>query len=114
MTHSLSPLPLGEGPGVREPTMPLGLLTIHLQLPGSASLKEKRGRLRPLLARLRREFNLSAAEMDLLDVWDESVIACALVGNETVHVQRSLQQVAHWIETSWLDVDVVSDEIELL
>jgi uncharacterized protein YlxP (DUF503 family) len=94
--------------------MPLGLLTVHLQLPGCSSLKEKRGRLKPLLARLQRQFNLSAAEMDLLDVWDESIIALALVGNQAVHVQRSLQEVIHWIETSWLDVDVVSDEIELI
>lgn len=94
--------------------MPLGLLTVQLQLPGCSSLKEKRGRLRPLLTRLHRQFNVSAAEMDHLDVWGEAVIACALVGNDTVHVQRSLQQVAHWIESSWLDVDVVSDEIELV
>jgi hypothetical protein len=94
--------------------MPLGLLTVHLQLPGCSSLKEKRGRLKPLLARLHRQFNLSAAEMDQLDAWGESVIVCALVGNETVHVQRSLQQVVHWIESSWLDVEVVSDDIELI
>ena len=94
--------------------MPLGLLTLHLQLPGCSSLKEKRGRLKPLLARLHRHFNLSAAEMDRLDAWGESVVVCALVGNETVHVQRSLQQVVHWIETSWLDVEVVSDDIELI
>jgi uncharacterized protein YlxP (DUF503 family) len=94
--------------------MPVGLLTVQLQLPGCSSLKEKRGRLKPLLARLQRHFNLSAAEMDLLDVLDEAVIACALVSNDTVHVQRSLQKVANWIETSWLDVEVISDEIELI
>jgi uncharacterized protein YlxP (DUF503 family) len=94
--------------------MPLGVLTVYLQLPGCASLKEKRGRLKPLLARLQRQFNLSAAEMDHLDAWDQATIACALVGNDAAHVQRSLQQAAHWIETSWLDVEVVSDEIELI
>ena len=94
--------------------MPVGILTVHLQLPGCSSLKEKRGRLKPLLARLNRQFNLSAAEMDRLDAWGEAIIACALVGNDTVHVQRSLQQVVHWIETSWLDVQVENDEIELV
>lgn len=94
--------------------MPLGLLTVYLQLPGCLSLKEKRGRLRPLLSKLNRQFNVSAAEMDHLDRWGEAIIACALVGNDTVHVQRSLQQIAHWIEATWLDVEVVSDEIELL
>jgi len=94
--------------------MPVGLLVVHLQLPGCSSLKEKRGRLKPLLARLHRQFNVSAAEMDHLDLWGEAVIACALVGNEPVHVQRSLQQIAHWIETSWMDVEVINDEIELV
>ena len=94
--------------------MPVGILTVQLQLPGCSSLKEKRGRLKPLLARLQRQFNVSAAEMDHLDAWGEAVIACALVGNDSVHVQRSLQQVAHWIESSWLDVEVVTDEIELV
>jgi uncharacterized protein YlxP (DUF503 family) len=94
--------------------MPVGLLTVQLQLPGCSSLKEKRGRLKPLLARLQRHFIVSAAEMDRLDVRDEAIIACALVGNDTIHVQRSLQQIAHWIETSWLDVEVVSDDIELI
>jgi uncharacterized protein YlxP (DUF503 family) len=68
--------------------MPVGILTVHLQLPGSSSLKEKRGRLKPLLARLQRQFNLSAAEMDRLDAWDEAVIASPVVGNDSVHVQR--------------------------
>ncbi len=45
----------------------LGSLTVHLHLPTSASLKEKRGRIKPLMNRLRREFNVSVAEMDLQD-----------------------------------------------
>ncbi len=38
----------------------LGLLTLNIQLPGCTSLKETRGRLKPLLARLHREFGISA------------------------------------------------------
>ncbi|MBA4379619.1 MAG: DUF503 domain-containing protein, partial [Anaerolinea sp.] len=34
----------------------IGLLTLHLHLPACASLKEKRGRLKPLIHRLHREF----------------------------------------------------------
>jgi len=41
----------------------IGTLTFHLHLPGCASLKEKRSRLKPLLARLHRQFNVSTAEM---------------------------------------------------
>jgi uncharacterized protein YlxP (DUF503 family) len=94
--------------------MPVGLLTLQLAIPGCASLKEKRSRLKPLLARLQREFNLSAAEVDLQDAWGSAIVQCALVSNDPVHIQRSLQKVVHWVETSWLDLDVEDDRIEIL
>jgi len=92
----------------------IGLLTLHLHLPACASLKEKRGRLKPLLARLRREFNISAAEMDLNDKWQEAVIACALVNSDGAHIQRSLQTVRDWVEKNWPDVTVMDNEFEII
>ncbi len=92
----------------------LGLLTLHLHLPGCASLKEKRGRLKPLLARLHREFNVSVAEMDLQDKWQEAVIVCALVNTDVGHIQRSLQTVARWVEGNWPDGALLEDKIELI
>lgn len=94
--------------------MSLGVLVLHLEIPGCASLKEKRSRLKPLLARLHREFNVSVAEIDRQDAWKEAVIACALVSSDHGHTQRSLQQVAHWVETSWPDLSLVDEQIELL
>ena len=91
----------------------LGALTIHLHLPGCASLKEKRGRIKPLMARLHREFNVSVAEMDLQDQWQETVIVCAMVGNEHGHVQSALQTVAKWVEGHWTDGDVIEQRIEV-
>jgi uncharacterized protein YlxP (DUF503 family) len=35
--------------------MVIGVLTLHLHIPGAASLKDKRKRLKPLLVRLHRE-----------------------------------------------------------
>jgi uncharacterized protein len=94
--------------------VPYGLLTIQIRLPGCASLKEKRSRLRPLITRLHREFNISIAEMDHLDSWQEAVLACALVSNSNGHTQRSLQIVVEWVEKNWPDVLVVSDSVEIL
>jgi len=90
----------------------LATLTIHLHLPGCASLKEKRGRIKPLMARLRREFNVSVAEMDLQDKWQETVIVCAMVGNERGHVESALQSVARWVEGNWTDGDVIEQRLE--
>ena len=94
--------------------MAIGLLTIHLQIPGCRSLKEKRSRLKPLLARLHREFNISIAEVDHQDRWDEAILACALVSNEAGFTQRALQKVIVWIEHNWPDVTLMDDKLEIL
>jgi uncharacterized protein YlxP (DUF503 family) len=91
----------------------LGLLTLQLELPGCVSLKEKRGRLKPLLTRLHREFDISAAEVDRLDAWQACVLACTLVSNDPNHTRHALQQVARWVEANWPDVTVIEERIEL-
>jgi len=92
----------------------IGLLTLHIQLPGCNSLKEKRGRLKPLLARLHKEFNLSVAEMDLQDKWRESILSCAMVGNDRIHLEQSLQVVSHWVDQNWPDVQLFDEQLELI
>ncbi len=91
----------------------VGLLTIHLYLPGCTSLKEKRGRLKPLLARLHRQFNVSVAEMSLHDKWQESLISCGMVGNNTAYLQSALETVRKWAEANWSDGDVLDTKIEI-
>lgn len=94
--------------------MPVGVLFLYIQIPGCTSLKEKRSRLKPLLARLHREFNISVAEIGHQDAWQEAVIACALVSNDNGHTQRTLQKVTDWVETYWNDVFVSDNRLEIL
>lgn len=91
----------------------IAVLTIHLRLPGCASLKEKRGQIKPLLSRLHREFNVSAAEIDLQDKWEEAVIGCAMIGNEPAFLNTAMQNVAKWVEANWRDGDVWDTKIEV-
>ena len=92
----------------------VGILTLHLHLPGCASLKEKRGRIKPLLARLHRQFNLSTAEMELQDMWQETVIACAMVSNESACLRAALETVRKWVHANWPDGDVLDTRIEII
>lgn len=92
----------------------IATLTIHLHLPACASLKEKRGRIKPLIARLQRQFNLSVAEMGLQDRWQETVIVCAMVGNGRGHLESALQNVSRWVEGNWTDGDVIEQRIDIL
>jgi uncharacterized protein YlxP (DUF503 family) len=94
--------------------MPIGILTIHLHLPGCASLKEKRGRLKPVMARLHRVFNLSIAEMDRQDQWQESVIACALVSNQKSFIHSVFDIVAIDIEKNSSNVQLLDNKIEII
>jgi uncharacterized protein len=92
----------------------VGLLSIHLHLPTCSSLKEKRGRIKPLIARLQREFNVSVAEVDMHDKWQQTVIACAMVGNGRGHLESALQDVAKWVEGNWPDGDIIEQKIEII
>lgn len=92
----------------------IATLTFHLHLPACFSLKDKRGRIKPLMARLRREFNVSVAEMALQDKWSEAVIACAAINSDKIVLEQSLQSVAKWVESNWTDGDVWDAKIEFL
>jgi uncharacterized protein YlxP (DUF503 family) len=92
----------------------LATLSIHLHLPGCASLKEKRGRIKPFMARLQREFNLSVAEMDLHDSWQQAVIGCVMIGNQQAFLDCALQTVTRWVQAHWTDGDVIEQRVEFL
>jgi len=92
----------------------LAILTIHLHLPGCASLKEKRGRIQPLMARLRREFNLSVAEMGLQDQWQQTVIGCVMIGNQQAYLDSASQTVLRWVEANWTDGDVIEQRVDFV
>jgi uncharacterized protein YlxP (DUF503 family) len=92
----------------------IGACTIELYLPGSSSLKAKRGYLKPLLNRLRREFNLAAAEVGGNDAWQSAVVAVVTVSNDAAHVQRVLDRAAQWIETRYPEIQVVDWAVEII
>jgi hypothetical protein len=91
----------------------VGVLYLHLDLPGCRSLKEKRGRLQPLLHRLRREFNISVAEVGLQDVWQSALLACALVGGDAAVLQQTLTRVRDWVAVHAADAQLLDDRIEI-
>ena len=87
----------------------VGTLQIELYLPGCLSLKEKRFALQSLKTRLRNKFNVSVAEVEYLDKWQRTVIACAVVSNEKKHVDSMLNNIFQFV-----DQDTHSEIIEHL
>ncbi|MGH9449192.1 MAG: DUF503 domain-containing protein [Terriglobia bacterium] len=73
--------------------MPVGLLTLEIQLPYAHSLKEKRAVLQKLMNRLRARFNAAAAELDHQDVWQRSTVAVVTVSSSQPAVESSLRRI---------------------
>jgi uncharacterized protein YlxP (DUF503 family) len=73
--------------------MPVGLLTLELEIAHARSLKDKRQILRSLKDRLRRKFNVAVAELDFQDVWRSSTVGVVTLSNAEQHVEQSLQRV---------------------
>lgn len=94
--------------------MIIGTCTIELHLDGNESLKGKRAALKPLLARLHKEFNVSAAEVDRQDSWEEAVIGLACVANEPAHAEQVLDNAVKWIEQNRPDWQIVDWHIEII
>jgi len=94
--------------------MVIGICTIDLYIPTAYSLKSKRSILKSVISRLRREFNVSIAEVENQDVWQSAVIGVATVSNDAGHAHARLTQVVNWIERTRLDVDLVDFQIEMV
>lgn len=93
--------------------MVIGLLTLEIHLPGARSLKDKRQVLRGLLARLRKRYNVSVAEVEHQDLWQRAVLAVVAVNTDQVHLEATLQSVASEAATT-RDAELVGQQMEVL
>jgi uncharacterized protein YlxP (DUF503 family) len=94
--------------------MVIGACSIELYLPGNGSLKGKRRILKPLLTRLRREFNLATAEVAHNDAWQAAELAIVTVSNDPGRAHAVLERAVRWIETHHPEVQVVDWGIAIL
>jgi uncharacterized protein YlxP (DUF503 family) len=73
-----------------------GVLAVDLVL-DSRSLKAKRAVVRPLVAHLRREFAVAAAESGHLDLVGRTEIAVAVVASDLAHCRDVLDICERWL-----------------
>ena len=65
----------------------VGILSVELHFPESASLKGKRKYMKSAKAQLHERFGATVAEVDFHDLWQRSrlTIACAASGHRELH-----------------------------
>jgi hypothetical protein len=78
------------------------------------SLKDKRRVVKSVIARVRNEFNVSIAEVDSQDIWQEAVLGVSCVSTSQRYAHGQLEAVVRFIEDRRPDAPLVSYEIEML
>jgi hypothetical protein len=90
----------------------VSMITLELALTGVKSLKQKRSVLSTLLSRLRKEFNVSVAEIARMDDWNTAIVGCVIVSNEGRYNQQVLSQVVNYISSHFPDIQLLSNHVE--
>jgi len=74
----------------------VGALEIQLLLGDVRSLKQKRGVVRPLLAELRKRFDVAASETGEQELWRRATLGVAAVSGTSAQVGRVCEDVERW------------------
>ena len=93
--------------------MVVGVLQIRLLIRDAQSLKDKRRIVKSLRDRIRNEFNVSASEVDALDLHQTAVLGVALATNDRVFSDQVLAKVVDYVRRS-PGAELVDYETELL
>lgn len=90
------------------------MLTLTFYLPDCHSLKEKRQRIKPIISRLHKEFNISAVEFDHHDVWQTCQLLVVCAARESSHAEITLSRVISFYEGHWPDLPLTDEKIEII
>jgi len=93
--------------------MVLAYAIYDLHLPGCRSLKEKRMIVRSLKARVRNEFEVSAAEVGSQDLLQRAELGVAAIGPDQTPLDQLLQNVLSFVEQN-LDGELLNYRNEFI
>jgi uncharacterized protein len=87
---------------------------VSLRIPLSTSLKDKRQVVRSLLARLRNQFEIAAAEVAEQDIRNLAVLGLAAVSADAGHAHDVLERAIGYIEQSRPDAEITDVQRDIL
>lgn len=93
--------------------MVIGSAVIELDIPENGSLKDKRRVVKSVIARLRNEYNVAAAEVDAHEEWQRAVIGLVTVSTDAGHAHSLLEKAVAAVATWRLDCDLTGYEIDV-
>jgi len=91
----------------------VGVCSLDLVLAENHSLKGKRRVLRTVKDRVRNTFNISIAEVDMLDAWQRCTLGLSCVGRDKPHLEQQLSNVVEFIDRMHL-AEIENVHIEII
>ena len=92
--------------------MVVGILSVEMYLGDLFSLKDKRQVVKSIIQKIKNRYNVSIAEVDMLDDKRRAVIGMACVSNSSDHVNQQLDHILDFMESDGrFAVESVSKEI---
>jgi len=93
--------------------MLIGICQIDLYLPNSHSLKDKRNLLKSIKLRIRHNYNVSVSEIDNFELWKNTTLGIACIGNEKKYLNKVLNGIIIFLEKQ-NSVQLTKFEINLI
>lgn len=93
--------------------MVIGILQMDILLPESHSLKDKRSVLSHIKNRVRKQFNVSVAELRYHDQFSRTLLGVVTINNETKIINQVLNRVEQLLE-SLAGIQILNRKMEML
>jgi len=93
--------------------MSVALLLLEIRLPLSHSLKEKRRIIQSVFARIKKNFNVSIAEIESQDLWQKANIGIASINTSFPELNTTLNHIVNFIE-NFSEIEIMNYKIESL
>lgn len=72
---------------------------VECKLYDGQSIKDKRSVVKRMIAKLRKDYNVSIAELDYLDLWQRIKFGIVTVSNDLVHAEKVMNDVLRVIDS---------------
>lgn len=94
--------------------MHVGIIKIYLRLAGNNSLKGKRQAIRPIIAGLRKRYNVSVAEVADQDRWQSAVIGISLVTSDKRMADEVISSIQNYLNSGRFNAEVIENQVEII
>lgn len=74
-------------------------LEVECTIYASFSLKDKRSVIKRMIAKLRKNFNVSVAELEFQELWQRAKLGIVTISNESLHAEQTLAAVIRTIDS---------------